>query len=134
MAISYQFKFFLVMLCCTTLLFGNAIQVSGQCQGDIQGLMQQCARYVQRSGSESAPSKQCCDVLKNVNLACVCQHITDQVEKIISMEKCVSVANSCGKALAHGTKCGSKLKNPPIFRSIHIINVVLFYENSMTFH
>ncbi|KAK1360466.1 Bifunctional inhibitor/lipid-transfer protein/seed storage 2S albumin superfamily protein [Heracleum sosnowskyi] len=106
MAISYQFKVFF-MLCCTTLLFGYAIQVSGQCHGDIQGLMQQCARYVQKSSPESAPSKECCDVLKNVDLACVCQHITDQVEKIISMEKCVSVANSCGKTLAHGTRCGS---------------------------
>ncbi|KAL1811691.1 hypothetical protein ACET3Z_021756 [Daucus carota] len=103
---SHHSKVFLV-LCCITLLFGDNNQVSGQCQGDIQGLMQQCARYVQKSGPEAAPSKECCDVVKNVDLACVCQHVTDQVEKIISMEKAVAMANSCGKALAHGTKCGS---------------------------
>lgn len=105
-----RFIVLVIFMCAIVLLFGNNMKVYGQCQGDIQGLMQQCAQYVQKSGPKVSPSQGCCSVLKNVDLACVCSHITDDVEKMISMEKSAFVAQSCGKPLAHGTKCGSKMK------------------------
>ncbi|KAL0798260.1 hypothetical protein Bca101_053434 [Brassica carinata] len=52
----------------------------GMCQGDIEGLMRECAVYVQRPAS---------------------------VQKMIDMDKVVHVTAFCGKPLAHGTKCGS---------------------------
>lgn len=98
------FMTYLIML-----LFTNMIVVtSAQCQGDFQGLVQECSKYVQKPGPQQSPSQGCCKVIKNVDLPCVCQHVTSQVEKIISMQKAAFVTASCGMPLAHGTKCGSK--------------------------
>ncbi|KAK2983405.1 hypothetical protein RJ640_012328 [Escallonia rubra] len=101
-----RFIILATIVCAVVVLFDNKV-VSGQCQGDVQGLMQQCSRYVQKSGPKTEPSQGCCGVVKTVDLPCVCNHITDKVEQIISMEKAAYVAKSCGKPLAHGTKCGS---------------------------
>ncbi|GMP41320.1 hypothetical protein CsSME_00011470 [Camellia sinensis var. sinensis] len=86
---------------------GGVVVVSGQCQGDLPGLMAQCPKYVGRTGPQVEPSKECCDVVKTADVACVCKYITKEIEQIISMEKVVFVAQSCGKPLAHGSKCGS---------------------------
>lgn len=91
---------------CLTLLY-NAT-ASAQCQGDFQGLIQQCSRYVQKAGPEIKPSNECCNLVRNVDLPCVCEHVTSEAERIISMRKATFVAGFCGKPLAHGTKCGSK--------------------------
>ncbi|CAL5381708.1 unnamed protein product [Camellia sinensis] len=85
---------------------GGVVVVSGQCQGDLPGLMAQCPKYVGRTGPQVEPSKECCDVVKTADVACVCKYITKEIEQIISMEKVVFVAQSCGKPLAHGSKCG----------------------------
>ncbi|CAA0827204.1 Bifunctional inhibitor/lipid-transfer protein/seed storage 2S albumin superfamily protein [Striga hermonthica] len=81
--------------------------VMAQCEGNFQGLMQQCSRYVQKTGPRESPSQECCNVVKSVDLPCVCRHITGQVEQIVSMEKAAYVAAFCGKPLPRGTKCGS---------------------------
>ena len=94
--------------CAAMAFLGNIKTASGQCQGDVEGLMKECSKYVQKQGPKMSPSQGCCSVIKNVDLPCVCKHITDDVEKIISMEKSVYVAGICGKPLIHGTKCGSK--------------------------
>lgn len=97
------------MICLVLLLSTNTIvSTSAQCQGNFQGLVQECSKYVQKPGPRQSPSPSCCNVIRNVDLPCVCQHVTSQVEKIISMEKAAFVTASCGKPLAHGTKCGSK--------------------------
>ncbi|KAJ9558279.1 hypothetical protein OSB04_012893 [Centaurea solstitialis] len=98
--------FFAFLVCSVALILGNK-SVSAQCQGDVQGLMKQCARYVQKTGPKIQPSHGCCSVVKNVDLACVCGHITTEVENIISMEKAAFIAKACGKPLTHGTRCGS---------------------------
>ncbi|XP_051134611.1 putative lipid-transfer protein DIR1 [Andrographis paniculata] len=95
-----------------TVVFASFIAFSstvalGQCRGDFQGLVRQCSRFVQKTGPKSNPSSECCNVVKNVDFQCVCQHVTGEVEQIISMEKAVYVAASCGRPLVHGTKCGS---------------------------
>ncbi|CAK9147490.1 unnamed protein product [Ilex paraguariensis] len=110
MAVSNVVSTFTVLaisiMCVGILILDNNV-VSGQCQGDFTGLIQQCSRYVQKPGPEVNPSPGCCSVVKTVDLPCVCQHITKDAEQIISMEKATYVAKFCGKALAHGTKCGS---------------------------
>ncbi|KAK1427075.1 hypothetical protein QVD17_15758 [Tagetes erecta] len=80
---------------------------SAQCAGDMQGLMEECAKYVQKSGPMIQPSAGCCNVVKSVDLPCVCTHITTQVEGVISMEKAAFIAQACGKPLLRGTHCGS---------------------------
>ncbi|XP_057784792.1 uncharacterized protein LOC131002312 [Salvia miltiorrhiza] len=96
-----------LMLLCTSMIISTTNTASAQCQGDFQGLIQQCSRFVQKPGPQQSPSQGCCNVVRNVDLLCVCQHVTTQVENIISMEKAAFVSASCGKPLAHGTKCGS---------------------------
>ncbi|KAL3649586.1 hypothetical protein CASFOL_005989 [Castilleja foliolosa] len=90
-------------------LFYASTMVSAQCQGNFQGLVQQCSRYVQKSGPKETPSQGCCTVVKNVDLPCICGHITSEVEQIISMEKAAYVAAFCGKPIPRGTRCGIML-------------------------
>lgn len=95
------------MICLTLLYTATTNTVSAQCQGDFQGLIQQCSRYVQKAGPEIKPSNECCNLVRDVDLPCVCEHVTSEAERIISMRKATFVAGFCGKPLAHGTKCGS---------------------------
>ncbi|KAG2244994.1 hypothetical protein Bca52824_093180 [Brassica carinata] len=80
----------------------------GTCQGDIEGLMRECAVYVQRPGPKVNPSAACCKVVKRSDIPCACGRITASVQKMIDMTKVVLVTSFCGRPLAHGTKCGSK--------------------------
>lgn len=113
-----------LMLVCTSMIFFTT--ASAQCQGDFQGLIQQCSRFVQRPGPQQSPSQGCCNVVRDVDLPCVCQHVTTQVEKIISMQKAAFVSASCGKPLAHGTKCGSNNINPILYYLIKCCLAGLF--------
>ncbi|XAR54419.1 hypothetical protein NMG60_11029535 [Bertholletia excelsa] len=98
----------LVMLVVAVVVVGISSRgARGQCQGDLPGLMAECPRYVGKAGPEVVPSRECCNVVRSVDVECACQYITKEVEQIISMEKVVFVAKSCGKPLPHGSKCGS---------------------------
>lgn len=92
------------------LIISGSLPVSGQgtCQGDIQGLMKECAVYVQRPGPKVNPSAACCGVIKRSDIRCACSRVTGSVQKMIDMDKVVHVTAFCGKPLAHGSKCGSK--------------------------
>ncbi|CAN8229878.1 unnamed protein product [Cochlearia groenlandica] len=83
------------------------VSTKGTCQGDIEGLMKECAVYVQRPGPKVNPSAACCRVIKRSDITCACGRITASVLKMIDMGKVVHVTSFCGKPLAHGTKCGS---------------------------
>ncbi|KAG8388805.1 hypothetical protein BUALT_Bualt02G0163300 [Buddleja alternifolia] len=108
MAISKMILMVYVTLFCANIVFLTTTNmVSAQCKGDFNGLIQQCSKYVQKQGPKQNPSQECCNVVKTVDLPCVCQHITPEVEQIISMEKAAFVAGVCGKPLPKGTKCGS---------------------------
>ncbi|OVA01514.1 Bifunctional inhibitor/plant lipid transfer protein/seed storage helical domain [Macleaya cordata] len=86
---------------------GVSCQQQG-CEGDIQGLISQCAQYVLKEGPKTPPSQGCCDVVKKADVPCICQHVTPAIEALVSVEKVIYVADYCGKALPRGTKCGSK--------------------------
>ncbi|KAK6928837.1 Bifunctional inhibitor/plant lipid transfer protein/seed storage helical domain [Dillenia turbinata] len=77
------------------------------CTGDMEGLVKQCATYVQKTGPKEKPSPACCTVVKKVNVSCVCKSVTKAVEEAVSMAKVVYVAQCCGRPLSHGMKCGS---------------------------
>lgn len=81
---------------------------TGGCQGDMQGLITQCAIYVQRGTPPVDPSQACCNVIKTVDIPCVCKQLTKQIEQIIDMNKVFHMASFCGRPLPSGTKCGSK--------------------------
>ncbi|KAL2925481.1 Protein YLS3 [Bienertia sinuspersici] len=87
--------------------YGNIKVGEAQCNGDLQGLITECSEYVQNPGPIKNPSQACCNVLKNVDVKCMCNHITKQAEQMISMPKAMHCLQSCGKSLAHGSKCGS---------------------------
>lgn len=91
------------------LFSGDHNMVAAQdCKGDFQGLVTQCAMFVQKNVPKQDPSPACCNVIRSVDIPCACSHITEEIEKVIDMEKVVFVAKSCGRPLPTGTKCGSK--------------------------
>lgn len=102
------FFFVAIMVIAGISFSGKNVVTAQTCQGDLQGLIKQCAQYVQKPGPIVQPSQGCCSIVKNVDVPCICKYITKDVEKIISMEKVVYVARFCGQAISSGTKCGSK--------------------------
>ncbi|RZC77659.1 hypothetical protein C5167_001822 [Papaver somniferum] len=84
----------------------NEVSADG-CEGDLEGLTDRCAQYVSKIGPKFRPSRGCCDVVRGVDIPCVCQHVTPQVENYVSIKKVLYVAQYCGKDLPHGIKCGS---------------------------
>ncbi|KAF3436724.1 hypothetical protein FNV43_RR19471 [Rhamnella rubrinervis] len=92
------------------LMFGcENMMVTGQmaCRGDMQGLITQCAVYVQKGTPMVDPSEPCCGAVRSVDIPCVCQRLNKEIEQIVDMDKVFHLASSCGRPLAHGTKCGS---------------------------
>ncbi|KNA07696.1 hypothetical protein SOVF_169470 [Spinacia oleracea] len=87
--------------------YGNIKVGNGQCNGDLQGLITQCAVFVQKPGPIMNPSPTCCNVLRIIDVACMCTHITPQVEQLISMPKAMHSLQFCGKPMPHGSRCGS---------------------------
>jgi len=79
--------------------------VVGQCSG-MGGLIKECGVYVKRSGPQMNPSRKCCEEIKNADVACVCNHLTNHMLQLIDMQKLHNVADSCGRPIPSGTKCG----------------------------
>ncbi|KAJ6984640.1 hypothetical protein NC653_022820 [Populus alba x Populus x berolinensis] len=84
-------------------------KVSAQCGGSLVDIEAQCSKFVHKTGPKTPPSLGCCQVIKTLNVNCVCLFVTPQVEAMISMEKVVSVARTCGVTVRAGTQCGSKV-------------------------
>ncbi|KAK8697591.1 hypothetical protein V6N13_113732 [Hibiscus sabdariffa] len=93
--------------------------VSAECETSIPSLISQCSQYVKIAGPEVPPSKDCCDVVKSLDVPCICKFVTPEVEKLISMEKAVFVGRSCGLTIQSGMKCGSYVV-PPLARGTEL--------------
>ncbi|CAK7339398.1 unnamed protein product [Dovyalis caffra] len=107
--LNVNFTMVLAVFAMTGILISGDNVVHGQgCQGDLQGLITQCARYVQKVGQQMDPSQECCSAIKSVDIPCACKYITGEIEAVIDMGKVAHLADFCGKPLAHGMKCGSK--------------------------
>ncbi|KAF9621916.1 hypothetical protein IFM89_029136 [Coptis chinensis] len=68
------FSVIMVIIVGLTITFSNNQVLAQQCEGDIQGLARECAKFVQRSGKLTRPSPGCCNILKNVDIPCACKH------------------------------------------------------------
>lgn len=100
----------LAMLVFAEIIISSNHQAMAQsCEVNVLGLVSKCKKYVRKSGPKSKPSWQCCAVVKIVDVPCVCKLVTKEIEDAIDMDKVVYVARSCGKKVAPGAKCGSKL-------------------------
>ncbi|PIA48262.1 hypothetical protein AQUCO_01400682v1 [Aquilegia coerulea] len=104
-AVKFLAKLLLIVGIITVL--NNQEVLAQQCKGDVEGLIRECAQYVQRPGPKTRPSQGCCNIIKKVDVLCACKRITKEVEQIISMEKVFYVLKSCGGNMRRGTKCGS---------------------------
>ncbi|XP_021279266.1 protein LIM1-like [Herrania umbratica] len=103
---SFRFLTLAILVIAGTLVCANH-GVSAQCQTSIPSLISQCSKYVKASGPEIPPSQGCCDVIKDVDIPCLCKLVTPEVEKLVSMKKVVFVARTCGLTVQPGMKCGS---------------------------
>ncbi|EEF48946.1 protein LIM3 [Ricinus communis] len=107
MAIRFTYCSALAVLLIAGMLISGELVSAINCDNDLIGLASKCQKYVVKQGSSAKPSPECCKVVKNVNVPCVCSHVTKQIEDLISMKKVFDVAKSCGKKVTPGTKCGS---------------------------
>lgn len=83
------------------------LRVSAQCGTSFQQLYTECAQYVLNTRAPAVPpSQSCCNVIRPVNIPCFCSFVTETVEGIVSMEKLVYVARSCGVTVPPGMICG----------------------------
>jgi len=92
-------------------ILGNQ-KVAASCQETLPPLISKCTQFVRIPGPKVPPSDACCQAVKQVplgDLPCLCKLVTPAVEKVISMEKAVYVARTCGLPIPSGlTVCGSK--------------------------
>ncbi|ONK63482.1 uncharacterized protein A4U43_C07F15610 [Asparagus officinalis] len=92
------------------LLINLAVFAHGleQCDNQIEDLVSKCSKYVQWVGSNPQDvSKDCCAVVKRADVKCVCDHVTEEVEMAVDMDKAVAVAAKCGRPISPGTQCGA---------------------------
>ncbi|GAV88274.1 LTP_2 domain-containing protein [Cephalotus follicularis] len=97
----------IVMISGLKLISSNQEVFAQSCHTDVLGVITQCGKYVAKSGPDVYPSPECCSLVQSLDIPCVCKLLTNQIQDLISMEKVVYVARSCGKAVSPGTKCGS---------------------------
>ncbi|KAK6911070.1 Bifunctional inhibitor/plant lipid transfer protein/seed storage helical domain [Dillenia turbinata] len=89
------------------ILFVGSSQVSADCEADVRDLVAKCRSFVLKPGPNVPPSEECCAVAKEADIPCVCSIVTPPIELIISMEKVVYVARTCGVDVPPGLQCGS---------------------------
>ncbi|CAI0395817.1 unnamed protein product [Linum tenue] len=78
-----------------------------ECAGDMQGVIVECARFVQKTGPVTNPSPQCCSALRTLDIPCLCSRVPPELTAIVDMNKVFHVASFCAIHLPAGTKCGA---------------------------
>ena len=103
--------FLLAFFAITGILFpsDNNMVVGQGCEADVENLVNNCGRFVQRDKPRISPSPQCCNAVHKANIRCACSHVTNETVKLIDMDKVVFVAMSCGRPLTPGSCGGKKL-------------------------
>ncbi|OEL18319.1 hypothetical protein BAE44_0020662 [Dichanthelium oligosanthes] len=83
-------------------------QAGDDCESDLTSLISECKQYVMPPANQKIPpSGACCAVVQKVNVPCLCAKVTKEIEKVLSMEKVVFVAERCKRPFEHGYQCGS---------------------------
>jgi hypothetical protein len=79
------------------------------CTINLQGLIQECRKYVIfPANPKIPPSDACCGVIRKANVPCLCSKLNKEIEKIVCMEKVMYVADYCKNPLKPDSVCGSK--------------------------
>ncbi|KAJ1383407.1 Bifunctional inhibitor/plant lipid transfer protein/seed storage helical domain [Sesbania bispinosa] len=99
------------------LVLNNMPNISAEtdCGGDIDSILKECGKFIQKKGSKIPPSPKCCGTLKSVDFTCLCGAltITPEVGDLIDGEKTIYVAIACGLHIPKvGTKCGPHYSIP----------------------
>lgn len=102
-----QCCFILAMLILAGMSISRKFSAAQSCDTDVVSLVLQCEKFVEKSGPKVSPSPGCCAAVKSVDVSCVCALLTKEIQDMISMDKVVFVARSCGKKVSPGTICGS---------------------------
>ncbi|XP_026431841.1 uncharacterized protein LOC113329084 [Papaver somniferum] len=101
----------LVILLLVLILTSTANALSGRnvpgCEDETKALVDLCAKYVLKKSRIIRPAKNCCALVKEVDVNCICTYATREVAKLISMRKVFYVASTCGRRLPPIKKCGS---------------------------
>ncbi|GAB2231456.1 hypothetical protein Droror1_Dr00010463 [Drosera rotundifolia] len=105
MARSTGYSYLMILMAVIYMVATSVELVNGQCRGDLTTLARQCARFVQKPGSQVPPSKACCAVVKTVDVGCMCSNLPPEAAKFISMQKVGYVCRYCGSPLPPGAKC-----------------------------
>ncbi|XP_011032284.1 PREDICTED: uncharacterized protein LOC105131148 [Populus euphratica] len=90
-------------------ILGNQ-KVAASCNETVSSLVSKCSPFVRIPGPRVLPSDACCQAAKQVtvgDLPCVCKLVTPALQKVISMDKALFVARTCGLTVPPGTVCGS---------------------------
>lgn len=102
--------------------------VSAQCETSIPSLISYCSEYVRVSGPKVPPSQECCNVITHLDMPCLCQFVTPDVEKLVSMEKVMFVGRSCGLNIQPGMKCGSKFYSICLIIFVILVSIFLSFS------
>ncbi|KAG6760986.1 hypothetical protein POTOM_034174 [Populus tomentosa] len=89
-------------------ILGNQKVAAASCKETMSSLVSKCSRFVGIPGPREPPSDACCQAMKQVtvgDLPCLCKFVTPAALKVISMEKAVFVARTCGLTVPAGTIC-----------------------------
>ena len=70
--------------------------------------MRMCTCTCKRGRPWRIHQKHVAEKVRTVDIPCVCQRLSKEIEQIVDMDKVFHLASFCGRPLAHGTKCGSK--------------------------
>ncbi|XP_026426165.1 uncharacterized protein LOC113322312 [Papaver somniferum] len=76
------------------------------CEDETKALVDLCGKYVLKKGPRIRPSTECCGLVREVDVNCICMSATKEVEKRISMDKVHYVAATCHREVPHIKKCG----------------------------
>ncbi|KAI3989385.1 hypothetical protein MKX01_016585 [Papaver californicum] len=104
----FRLSLFLVLVSEILTSTGNAVSqnVPG-CDDEAKALARLCAKYVLKTGPKIRPSVECCLLVRQGDITCMCMHATAEVVKLISMDKVFYVADTCGRKIPPMKKCGS---------------------------
>ncbi|KAI3916415.1 hypothetical protein MKW92_029021 [Papaver armeniacum] len=101
----------LVIVLLVSILTSTEVALSGRnvpgCEDETKALVDLCSKYVLKTGPNIRPAKNCCALVREVDVNCICTYATKEVAKLISMHKVFYVADTCGRKLPHMKKCGT---------------------------
>ncbi|XP_027368595.1 uncharacterized protein LOC113874576 [Abrus precatorius] len=106
MACTTRILVFVTLMLASTVVLGKLHDIS-ECGSNLLSVLEACSQFIRKDGPKVSPSDKCCEVLKKVDIPCLCKNFPPEIEGKISMEKAVYVAQTCGCSVPKGTKCGS---------------------------